>query len=145
MSTNYTERLGLSLWAATDPVLRTEFNANNNKLDSYIRKLPQITVGSYVGDGTAGAESPNRLSFSFRPLLVIIVKDSDASLDLGTIMINGQQQNPGFGYVESSTNCLHLNLTWSEKTVSWYTTQGDNASNQLNSSGETYWFCALGV
>lgn len=145
MSVNYTQHLGLSLWAADDPVLRSEFNMNNNKLDSYIRKLPQITVGSYVGDGTAGAESPNSLSFPFTPQLIIIVKDADASVDLGTIMINGQQQNPGFGYVDSSVNCLHLNLTWSEKAVSWYTTLGDNANKQLNNKGETYWFCALGV
>ena len=145
MSVNYTQHLGLSLWAADDPVLRSEFNANNNKLDSYIRKLPQITVGKYIGTGTAGAESPNSLSFGFTPMLLIIVKDTGASIDLGTIMINGQQQNPGFGYVESSTHCLQLNLTWSEKAVSWYTTLGGNAGNQLNSSGETYWFCALGV
>lgn len=145
MSTNYTEHLGLSLWSADDPVLRTEFNANNNKLDSYIRTLPQITVGSYVGTGTAGIESPNRLTFSFKPLLVIIVKDTDSSIDLGTIMISGQQQNPGFGHVDSSANCLHLNLTWSEKTVSWYTTLSNNASNQLNTSGTTYWYCAFGV
>ena len=65
MSTNYTEKLGLTLWEADDPVLRTEFNANNQKLDRCIRTLPRIAVGSYVGTFTSTG--------NFMPLIVLAV------------------------------------------------------------------------
>ena len=142
MSTNYTEHLGLTLWEADDPVLRTEFNANHRKLDDCIRALPRIAVGSYVGTGDSGSAAPNTLTFDFNPQLIIIAKDIDASLDLGTIMIRGQSHNPGFGYVGSSSNCLALTLSWTDNSVSWYT---GNAGDQLNNKGVTYCYFAVGI
>ena len=142
MSTNYTEHLGLTLWEANDPVLRTEFNANNQKLDTVLGAMPRIAVGSYVGTGTSGADKPNTLTFDFNPQLIIIAKDAAESIDLGTIMIRGQSHNPGFGYVGSSSSCLSLTLTWSDNSVSWYT---GNASEQLNTKGATYCYFAVGT
>ena len=142
MSTNYTEHLGLTLWEANDPVLRTEFNANNQKLDTVLGAMPRIAVGSYVGTGDSGAATPNILTFDFNPQLIIIAKDADESVDLGTIMIRGQSYNPGFGYVGSSSNCLALTLSWTDNGVSWYT---DNAGDQLNNKGVTYCYFAVGI
>lgn len=39
MASNYTENLNLCQWAAEDPVLRTEFNADNAKLDAALGAL----------------------------------------------------------------------------------------------------------
>ena len=144
MSTNYTEHLGLCLWAAQDPVLRTEFNTNNQKLDAAIRKVPRMAVGSYVGDGTSGEDSPCSLTFDFEPMLVIIVADHGEYLEPGAIFVNGQNRCSGMGLPDSSLLCLHLQLTWSENGVSWYTDRSSNADHQLNAYNLTYRFFALG-
>ena len=50
MASSYTEHFQLNQWAAEDPVLREDFNADNAKLDKVI---PRIVTGTYTGDGTA--------------------------------------------------------------------------------------------
>ena len=50
MASGQTTNYGLNQWAAEDPVLRTDFNADNAKLDA---ALPRIIAGSYVGTGEA--------------------------------------------------------------------------------------------
>lgn len=145
MSTNYTQHLGLSLWAADDPILRTEFNTNNQKLDAAIRSVPRITVGSYVGNGTHGEDSPCSLTFDFEPLLVIIVADHGEYLEPGAIFVNGQNRCSGMGLPDTSTRCLHLQLTWSKNSVSWYTYQDSASDHQLNNSNATYRFFAIGA
>lgn len=148
MSVNYTQHLGLSLWAADDPVLRSEFNANNNKLDSYIRKLPRITTGSYVGTGLSGPESPTVLDFNFAPHLVIITENSTSSLYPGAVFIRGQTESSGLGYLSSSSDSLNLYLSWIETSLSFYNqlvSGSSRAELQFNKEGVTYHFCALGV
>ena len=143
MSTNYTEHLGLTLWEADDPVLRTEFNENHRKLDACLGAIPRIAVGSYVGTGQSGSATPNTLSFDFTPAMVVIVKDASTSLDPGTVLLRGQSHNPGIGYHPNTSNSLKLTVDWQDKSVSWYTTTGP--SNQLNSTGDTYCYFAIGV
>ena len=143
MSTNYTEHLGLTLWEPDDPVLRTEFNENHRKLDARLRAMPRIAVGSYTGTGTYGSKSPNTLTFDFTPAMVVIVKDAASSLDPGTVLIRGQSRNPGIGYHPNASNSLQLMVDWQGNTVTWYTASGP--SNQLNATGDTYCYFAIGV
>ncbi len=69
MSTNYTSHYNLCQWEPSDPVLRTDFNADNAKLDAallshtraidQVRDLalsPQFSVGSYTGNGQDSLE-----------------------------------------------------------------------------------------
>ena len=74
MSTNHTPNFNLCQWEPSDPVLRTDFNEDNAKLDSllqghrsliqqnkaalttlqntaYTTSLQAVVFGSYVGDG----------------------------------------------------------------------------------------------
>ena len=78
-------------------------------------------------------------------LLVIIVADHGEYLEPGAIFVNGQNRCSGMGLPDSSVRCLHLQLAWSEKGVSWYTYQDSAADHQLNSYNITYRFFALGV
>ena len=75
MSTNYTEKLGLTLWEADDPVLRTEFNANHNKLDTAIAAL-SAAHGCVSGTYEGGA-SPDRVTINvgFQPSFAVIMCD----------------------------------------------------------------------
>lgn len=60
MASNYTENLNLCQWAAEDPVLREDFNADNAKIEAAINAANanisarcRVVVGSYTGDGAA--------------------------------------------------------------------------------------------
>lgn len=143
MSTNYTEHLGLTLWEANDPVLRTEFNANNQKLDTVLSAMPRIAVGSYVGTGDSGAATPNTLTFDFTPMMVVIAVDSLNAVDPGTVMIRGQSGVPGFGYLPSSTYSMQIHVDWKNNGLSWY--NDNDHYNQLNAFGCTYCYFAIGV
>ena len=65
MASSYTEHFQLNQWAAEDPVLREDFNADNAKLD---KAIPRIVTGTYTGDGTAD----RTISLGFRPKAVLL-------------------------------------------------------------------------
>ena len=88
MSTNYTRNYNLCQWEASDKVLRTDFNADNAKIDAALgshaaqiaqalttagnafspSKLP-VAVGQYTGDGTA----KRTIDVGFRPRAVLVI------------------------------------------------------------------------
>ena len=77
MAANYTEHYELNQWEPTDQVLRTDFNADNAKIDAALASHAaeiagfgncQIETGSYVGAG----DTSNSLTFSGVPLLVFV-------------------------------------------------------------------------
>lgn len=145
MSTNYTEHLGLTLWAAEDPVLRTEFNANNQKLDACISALPRVAVGSYEGTGASGPDAPNTLSFDFQPMLVVILADSHYANHPANMFIRGQGKSAGLSAVDNSAYADNLTVNWIGNTLSWHYKFSDSSSHQLNDSGTTYRYFAIGV
>ena len=49
-STNKTPQLGLNQWAAGDEVLRTDFNADNLKIDALLNHSG-CKIGTFIGDG----------------------------------------------------------------------------------------------
>lgn len=103
---------------------------------------PKIETGSYTGTGTYGSSNPpNTLEFHFKPLMVVVVADGPGMLKLGTVFIQGQARNQGIGTAYSSGSGLDLTVSWSGNSVSWY--DGDE-DRQLNTSGVTYWYCAIG-
>ena len=65
MASSYTEHFQLNQWAAEDPVLREDFNADNAKLD---KAIPRIVTGTYTGDGTAD----RTIYLGFRPKAVLL-------------------------------------------------------------------------
>lgn len=96
MATNHTEYYELNQWLSTDQVLRTDFNADNTKIDAALAGLaedleteaaaraekadqtaltalaatvPLIAVGTYTGDGTAERTIP----LSFTPKAVFVL------------------------------------------------------------------------
>ena len=92
MSTNHTPNFNLCQWEPSDPVLRTDFNEDNAKLDSllqghrsliqqnkaalttlqntaYTTSFQAVVFGSYVGDGT----QYRTISLGFRPRAVLVL------------------------------------------------------------------------
>ena len=50
MATNHTEHYALNQWLAADQVQRTDFNADNAKIDAALSALESGKVASYVAD-----------------------------------------------------------------------------------------------
>ena len=143
-TTNYQ----LNQWAEEDAVRRTDFNADNAKIDAALAALgvaiaavPKVAVGSYMGSGLCGTDSPRTLTFAFPPKLVIIVENSWGSLKAGTVLISGQTLSAGIGGGTSSGACLSLTVSWSGNSVTWY---GPSAEKQLDMEDLEYFYCAIG-
>ncbi len=138
MSTNYTEHLGLTLWEANDPVLRTEFNANHTKLDAALKALS--TAHGCVTGTYAGATNSNRVIIhaGFRPSMAVILAphpDSTSSSDVMCLLAIGnatarlKRSSGGVVTVESPFTDTGLNLE-----------EGSSNKYGLNYSGQTYYY-----
>ena len=72
MAANYTANYNLCQWEATDQVQRTDFNADNAKIDAALSALDsamvKIFTGTYVGDG----EESRFISVPFPPKAVFL-------------------------------------------------------------------------
>lgn len=104
----------------------------------------KIERGSYVGDGTAGADSKNQIELDMDPMVVFIAGE-DAT-DWGLLL------NPSpFGLYMSEIIQDTLRAEWNEGMVSWHSdyfdsaTPSESAHRQLNDDGATYHYVALGL
>lgn len=100
--------------------------------------------GTYTGAGTYGSSNPNTLSFTTAPSTVIIQLDGTQAH--GATFQQGCDS--AFCYIVNTNSQQYwrkLEVTWSNdgKTLSWYNTQ--DAAAQLNTSGETYTYVAIGT
>lgn len=143
MASNYTENYGLCQWEATDQVLRTEFNADNAKIDAMLGEIPkkgncQIVHGSYVGTGTWGNSSTTQMSLTFDadPLLVLI---ADSYVYGFLLLERGATTTRLVSYRDDLTG--NVRLEWdTPNTVIWYSSM---AETQANVEGRTYYYIAL--
>ena len=96
-----------------------------NTLIEEIANGIQIASGTYVGTGTYGTEHPNQIPLEFEPQLVLISKD----------------QSTMAWYCGDAVTGARV-FTKSANALSWYS--GNNAADQLNESGVTYSYFAIG-
>ena len=143
---NKTTNYNLNQWEAGDRVLRTDFNADNAKIDAAIKAETdaraalagqvakcgncRIWTTTYVGTGGVGRDHPTSLTFPKKPLLALIVDDSGkpAWLIPGTIWFDIRGT---LGYP-----------SWSGNRFSWYVDETE-PYKQMNTKDITYWVVAL--
>ena len=96
---------------------------------------PKIETGSYVGTGTYGSGGKNSLTFGFVPAILIITADyvNNHYVNSGYIVCNSGGHGGRNGNIEAIVD---------GNTVSWYS--GNDAQVQLNTSGLTYKYVAIG-
>lgn len=120
-------------------------------VDGYLRDIggskvgPRIETGSYVGTGTYGPKNPCSLTFDFTPKILLMHRGgTTAYTDSTHCMVFVWNITNAF-YIGSAGDS-HNSVTYSGNTMSWYNTTGNLASAgaQLNGSGTTYWYTALG-
>ena len=105
--------------------------------EQYMRCVvaPEIPVryetGSYTGTGTYGSGNANSISFKFVPKAVIVRH--------ATSVNHGYFINTVSGMTSAS---YYQTVSWSGTTVGWYSPS--SASQQMNESGATYNYIAIG-
>ena len=95
--------------------------------------MAKIAVGSYVGTGTYGKDNPCSLTFDFVPQILVVCGGWPFTAIRGGTDI----------LVASSATSWNILLTWSGKTVSWYTNGGEPYYGN-NHFGMTYHYAAIG-
>ena len=145
MSSQKTEHYELNQWLATDQVLRTDFNADNAKIDAALKSQAddiaalettmaqkgncQLWTTTYTGTGESGEDSPNSITFPVLPLVVFIIAD------YGDMMVMLANATNGL-YITGGDNSSLAHTTWSGKTVSWY--NDGFPYTQMNQAGTLY-------
>ena len=151
MATNHTANYNLNQWQATDPVLRTDFNEDNTKIDTALKSLSTTTqqhttqlaqqaaqlaargnitfaTTSYVGTGKG---KTNTLTFSKKPIFIYICGPFESS---NLFLMQGQARSMGHGMYNNYGNNT---VTWSGNSVSWISMSNDE-STQCNAEGGNY-------
>lgn len=137
--------LGMPLDKAANAAQTEDLAAMETQLMSYVNETGvKIVSGTYLGTGLVGAENPKTLTFTFKPILVIVTADSGAGVIPGSVFIAGQTQSDGLGSNDNPAYGLQLRLTWGDDRISWYSTSGD-AEKSLNYDGQLYHYFALGL
>lgn len=92
-------------------------------------------TGSYTGTGTYGSANPCSLTFNFVPKLLIIHLNGATSHN--GVAITAEGDSP----VWTTGSTSYVTIMKMENIVSWY---GDSQYSQLNVSGYTYRYAAIG-
>ena len=111
--------------------------------------IPYVSIetGSYVGTGTYGQSNPNTITFGFTPKLVFI---SQSNFDEFMLIVDGNTyavpfyENGEYYSRPSASN----RITFSGSQISWYiygNPRDENATNQLNTGNQTYYYFAIGL
>ena len=123
---------------------------------SQLSSVGKCAVGSYVGAGVAGVDSPNVLQFPFVPKTVEILAYFSSSAVIPTLADKngrvalmicdrlGEEYSDGTGLFNGSpsdANMMRGKRSADGKTVYWYT---NDAGTQFNQGGYTYYYRALG-
>lgn len=116
--------------------------------DNLLLKLPgvQIETGSYVGTGTYGESNPNSLTFGFGPKLIWVYgqySSSEAQGQTTGLFLSPESIGSGrrLAFTKPGTSLLVTVKYSGANVLSWY---GSTADAQLNYSGYTYYYIALG-
>lgn len=106
-----------------------------------VGKNLRVIEGSYIGTGGSNANSPTRLTFSFRPVVLFIYCTS-APLITGP-MILMRPVSMGTRLV-GDNGAKPISVAWANKYVTWFTYSGGTAADQMNTENATYHYVALG-
>ena len=138
MATNYTTNYQLCQWEANDKVLRSDFNADNQKIDAALKAKGNCILywGSYTGTGEYGPSHPNTLTADFVPVAALICGDRDGGSKSSAFLVRGCTY---YEVVYSGSQGIHV--SWQNNSLSWY---GDNVGSQLNDPNTTYSYLLIG-
>ena len=164
MASNYTEHYDLCQWEATDQVQRTDFNADNAKVDAALDALAGQVAEKADGDDLAalsetvaevsagmgncdmelltytggGGGSPKMITFSQVPDMYLVAGDLAFIMGQGgkaTAILTCKDAT----YSESFVN--EVDVTWNGATLTL--SNGVDARYQMSSKNKPYWVLGL--
>lgn len=114
---NRTTNYKLCQWEADDKIQRTDFNADNAKIDAAIAAaVTRFATGTYRGTGEYGEAHPNSLTFDFQPKIVVVQGVGVlAILPWGVEQVQIICTNK-----QGELRTMPWALTWEGNTLSWY-------------------------
>ena len=139
MPSNFTENFNLSQWEPGDKVQRTDFNADNAKIDAalgehtaQISKLGNCEVHyfTYVGDGTFGEGHPTVINFRKMPLFAFVHEDQSI------MFITGKYDHCPTFLLCGSYSLAPMSHTWEGNTLLLH--HSGKAKQQFNEKNITY-------
>ena len=99
----------------------------------------KLETGSYTGTGATGSANPVVLSFSITPKLVVVQDNASVGF---AVFVNPATKATSL--YNTSVNAVNLTVAWTASGMSFYGT-GSSAANNLNKSGDTYNYIAIGL
>ena len=170
MSTNQTTNYELNQWLSTDQVLRTDFNADNAKLDTALADLEEDVsekasqtaldaLSSTVAGHTAAIAALGNCQIVFGTYTgtgtagsaapnTLTFSHKPVLITLRRRITDGDSSRPillrdadTFYAYEGVENSRNI-LTWGETSVSWYS-PGERANYQYNTQNTQYVYAAL--
>lgn len=99
----------------------------------------KLETGSYTGTGATGSANPVVLSFSITPKLVVVQDNAAVGF---AVFVNPATKATSL--YNASVNATQLTVAWTASGMSFYGT-GSSAGNNLNRSGDTYNYVAIGL
>ena len=132
MSSQKTEHYELNQWLATDQVLRTDFNADNAKIDAALAARPcQFYTASYVGTGTGN----RTITFPKKPMLILIIGYHGCmftTYGASRMCICGTGEND-----------KTISVIWDGYSISWANSTGNTDGVRSDIANQTYTVFAL--
>jgi hypothetical protein len=129
-------------------------SATNPKYNGF--DMLKVQTGSYTGTGKVGASNPNKITFTFTPKIVIVYETTpeysdDTPRTMFAIYGLPSTFSSYVANIDSSSNSMSAEgvvLTWTATSLSWHAafsgTAGYVIKGQLNASGQTYKWIAIG-
>ena len=132
-----TANFQLNQWSENDYVRRTDFNADNLKIDTALGMMPRVVVGTYTGDGAESRE----IDLGFKPKAVFVCHKTGAFNDGGSVY--GGMALQGCPLMESygQETCTALELTETGFRVAYKRISYRSAAT--NVSGGVYYYFAV--
>lgn len=141
------EKNGENLWPMTIPeavraprLFGGDLGKALEKLAPFVPGGAVLETGAYTGTGTYGSSAKNKLVFRNRIALVFIVR---ASYPHGLLLPFAAGNTQTAAYIGESGGDPTVFYEVNGNEVSWYA--NGQALNQLNASGETYFYAALTI
>ncbi len=131
-----TTKYALNLIDPADEFSPDPLNENFTSLDAELGKRLVFAHSSYSGSGKYGSANKNRLQFSFKPIMLVIVATNGGYSAGNWVWL----RNANTGQVAEYQS---VNLTWLDNAVEWYNNESD--VEQLNASNIRYSYLALGT
>ena len=121
---------------------------------SNMPKYGKVAFGTYTGNGTVGKDNPNTLSFDFAPK-ILMIGPIDGGVNFDATSLSAYYHNSGIWF--EGVNYIYLSTTSSSRfytyecffrvvgnTIIWYSDSSEAPDTQMNESGTTYAYIAIG-